>query len=163
RNLYREKEIGTALQQPEIDFDGGLHGHGLTAFIARTELPLVHRFDGFFVQTQPKASHYVNLARASSRVDDQLKHDGARIFRFAGLFGIFRIALVKHLRRGNAAADAENAATDAAAFARSKSAALARSDSATGAAADAAARSCAVRRRSNLSERIAQRVHVNVR
>src|SRR5579871_5089609 len=131
----------------EIDFDRDLHAHRVTIFHGRLEDPILYGFDRLFIQPHSQAAQHANLTWSAVGADDQAKSAGPLIFRLAGFFGEFRVDLVNHPRRGNSTADVEDAATNPAAFTRTKSRSFARTNAATFSAADSASGTGAVRRK----------------
>src|SRR5438876_8534511 len=140
----------TALQQPEIDFDLGFHRDRLAILHAGLKLPPLHGIHGFFIQTQAQAVQYAHVNRLAFGVHLHVQQHRALILCLAGFFGILRLYLIDQRRGRDAAAHAENASAEAAAFTRTETATLTGTHTAARTATDTAARPGAVRRRPDL-------------
>src|SRR5271170_7892374 len=130
-------------EQTERDFNLSLDGDWLAVLHARFESPLLHGFDGLFVQTQAQRPDHVDIDRLAVFIHNQGKQHCALPLLLAGFLGVLRLRMVDGNRVGYAAAGTIDAAAHAAARSVSDSITFAVSNSAAGAIAEAAAVSAA--------------------
>src|SRR5579872_804986 len=131
----------------ERDFDGCIGRDRFAIFRSWIELPGLHCFDGFFVQTQADAAGHFNVPGDAVCAHDQAKNDCALILGFAGFFRIFRIWRVDSLGSADAATDAEDTAANAAATAFTNAWTGTDANTAAASTSNATAGSCPVRGR----------------
>src|SRR5579884_2751513 len=62
------------LHQPEIDLDGGGHGHRLPVFGGRQEPPLTHRVDAVLIQAKSDAGDDVRVVHQPVGADNNVEH-----------------------------------------------------------------------------------------
>src|SRR5439155_25271954 len=81
-------------EQSEADFHHHAHWHGRTVAHGGLEFPGVHRFHGFFVQTQTQGFDNASIADVALRIDHDPQHYGTLILGLASLFRVWRLRLV---------------------------------------------------------------------
>src|SRR5256885_4902963 len=96
----------------ECNFDSGVGRYRFAIFRSWIELPGLHRFDGFFIQTQADAAGHFDVPRNAVCANDQAKNHRALILGLAGFFRILRIGRVGSLGSADASADTEDTAAD---------------------------------------------------
>jgi hypothetical protein len=88
------RRASRSLVQMKANLDGDFHGHGLTIFRRRFELPLAYRLNGFFVEATAEGGGNFYVCRVAIWSDDQRDHDCSRDFLPPRLFAIFRRGLM---------------------------------------------------------------------
>jgi len=122
--------VRLASVQVEVYFYGDHYWDGMAVFLAGFELPVLYRFDSFFIEAHAQCAQNVDLGGAACGVDHYAQHTGALVFGLAGFFGEFGVSLIDYARRGYSAADAEGAAAHAGLVAGANTAAVARANTA---------------------------------
>src|SRR5438067_2755387 len=106
--------------QPEADLDVELHGHGLTVFASGLKDVLSSGVNRLLVQSHTKSADHAHIMRLAVGTHHHPKYAHSLITSLAGLFGKFRVGLVQDAGCADAThAGFVDAATGAAAFARS--------------------------------------------
>ena len=134
-------------EQAKSHFDGDNHRHWLSCGThGWLEPPQPYCFDGLLFQSQAWALYDLNFNRAAVWRNHGLQNDGALVFRFAGLFRIFRSGAINTSREPDAAGSRMiRSATRAAAGAWTKASAFAAANTSPSAATNAAATAGATR------------------
>src|ERR1019366_2769410 len=109
------------------------------------EAPSLHCLDGFLIQTQSQRALHSDFAGLAVRTHYQPQHACPLVLRLARFFRVLRIGLINNLRRRNATAYTERAATRTTAMTRTKSRAGSAPDSATAALTNPSARARSIR------------------
>src|SRR5277367_6870700 len=76
--------VRRALVQAEINFHVDLHGDWLAVFHSGLKFPVLDRFNGFLIQTQPQSARHANISGMTIRSYNQPQYTSALILRFAG-------------------------------------------------------------------------------
>src|SRR5277367_672002 len=150
------------LQQTEIDFHCGHHGHGNPVFHAGLEFPLVNGFYGLLIQTHAQASNDLNIADAAFLIDYQTEQNRAAVLGFTRLFGVFGVYLMEHHGRTDPSADAIDSTTVASTRAGSETGAVSGADATAVAATDPSTRADAIRGFGDFREGITKKIRVDV-
>src|SRR5579864_5245342 len=90
----------------------------MTIFHSGFELPVLDRFNSFFVQAHAEAAQDADVAGTSVGTHDQAQGTSSLVLRLAGFLREFGLRVVNDAGRSNAPAHVEDASTSAAAFAR---------------------------------------------
>src|ERR1700722_9129004 len=117
----------------------------MAVFHGGFEFPVLHGFDSFFVETHTEAAQHANIAGTAVGSHDQAESADALVFRFARLFGEFRLGRVNLARGRNAAAYVEDSSTGTTALSWTKTRALAGTNPTAAAGTNAAAGASTIR------------------
>src|SRR2546423_13793594 len=91
----------TPASHPKVHFDLRFHSDGLAAPHAGLELPLLHGFDGLFIQPETEAAQHTDIDRPASRIHLNVQRHGTLILRGPGFFRKLRLDLIYKDLRGD--------------------------------------------------------------
>src|ERR1017187_841759 len=112
----------------EVDFYGNLDCNVVPVLLARLELPVLDRLDGFLVQAHAEGAEPADVRGTSARVHPKAQDASSLVLRIARFFGKLRVGLINNARSGHSLAHTENTAAHTHIFARSDATAVARSN-----------------------------------
>src|SRR5579863_1706785 len=132
----------------------------MAVFHCGFELPVLHRFDGFFVEAHAQAAEHANIGRTSVNPHDEAQRAHTLVLGLAGFLREFRLWRVNRSRRTDASANVEYSSTGAATLTGAEARTTAGTHATTTARTDAAAGARAVRGQHGARHGIAEVRHV---